>query len=92
MGRGLGYIKRSCDRHKVQAIKAVLEHIGYIECLDRYYSTVIKTSRRWAFTPKFPKYDKFVAYVGQDVLDKIRQNGKEYLEYKNSLTQQQKIA
>mgnify|MGYP001431389834 CR=1 FL=1 len=79
-------ISHGCNRSKVQAIKAVLEHIGYIECVDRCYSTGLKTSRRWAFTPKFPKYQEFVAYVGQDVIDMVRKSGQEYLEYKNRVS------
>ena len=79
-------ISHGCNKSKVQAIKAVLEHIGYIECVDRCYSTGLKTSRRWAFTPKFPKYQEFVAYVGQDVIDTVKKSGQEYLEYKNSVS------
>lgn len=84
-----GLVKRGCDRSKVQAIKTILENIGYIECVDRFYSTDMKTSRRWSFTPKFPKYDKFAAYVGKDVIEKIRKNGQEYIECKKKVSQKQ---
>lgn len=77
-----GAVKRSCNRGKARAMRIILQKIGYLECLDTYYSTQYKVSQRWALTPKFPRYQEFVDYVGQETIDKVRKEGIEYLESK----------
>jgi hypothetical protein len=61
-----GAVKRSCNRGKARAMRIILQKIGYLECLDRYYSTQYKVSQKWGLTPKFPRYQEFVDYVGQE--------------------------
>jgi len=87
-----GEIKRSCNRGKARAMRIILQKIGYLECLDSYYSTQYKVSQRWAFTPKIPRYKEFVDYVGQETIDKVRKEGQEYVERKEKSKSRKQVA
>jgi len=61
-----GEINRSCDRDKARAIRIVLQKMGYIYCIDEYYSHKRgdHTAQRWGMGVKFPKYDDYLLFCG----------------------------
>ena len=87
-----GQIKRSCCRGKAKAIRVILQELGYIECVDVFYSKNKHVSQRWAFLPKFPKYSAFINYIGIETVNIVRKEGKEYAEYKKNKKSRKDVA
>lgn len=78
-----GEFNRSCDRDKARAIRIVLQQIGYIYCIDDYYSHKRgdHTGQRWGMGEKFPKYDDYLLFCGDAEkraknIKKLRDEGK----------------
>ena len=72
-----GKIKRKCEKGKAKAIKDILIHIGWLECLDPDYCMIKHVAMRYAFTPKFPKYQRFIQAVGTDTVARIKTDTKQ---------------
>lgn len=71
-----GQITRSCNRTKATAIRVILQHIGWLECIDTSYSTKHHISQRWVFTSRFPKYTEFVKQIGEGNIEAARSRTK----------------
>jgi hypothetical protein len=71
-----GILKRTetwKDEKKCRAIRYVLEHIGWIECLDKTWNTDV--SKRWGIGKAYHRYDEYVGYVGKPTIDRIQAKG-----------------
>ena len=66
------------DEKKCRAIRYVLEHIGWIECLDGNWEPGV--SKRWAIGENYHLYSEFEKYVGPQNVDRIRNQGMASLE------------
>ncbi len=74
--RQKGMLKRNevwKDEKKCKAIRDVLEHIGWLECIDADWDEGV--SKRWAIGRSYHRYNEFVEYVGQSTIDRIRTKG-----------------
>lgn len=61
------------DQKKCRAIRYVLEHIGWIECLDADWDKGI--SKRWGIGKEYHRYKEFVEYVGETTIGRVRNKG-----------------
>lgn len=88
-----GQIKRSCNYSKAKALREIVLHIGWLECVDESYCNSDKKhrSRRYVFTEIFPKYKQFEKYIGKKVIDYWKQFRQEQLKQREEKQWKKKI-
>ena len=77
-------LKNRCDHKKAKALREILIHIGWIECVDNSYDYLYAhRSMRYVLTEKHPYYKEFEEAIGIEKIESWR-NRKKQTQKKNT--------
>jgi len=63
-------LRNGCDPKKAKALREILIHVGWIECIDNSYDFIqAHRSMRYILTEKHPYYKEFEKVIGKNTLE-----------------------